>query len=216
MCSRFRKVAVLFVCVFFVACDVFVARAEPLDALREYLSQNSNDIEVVRRKAQDGDAEAQFNMGRVYDYGESLTGIPNDYAEAFKWYRLAAEQNYHLAQHNLALMYDHGKGTKQNKSEAVRWWTKAAENGDLLSQYALGYSYMVGDGVKQNKSEGAKWWMKAAESGNAQAQYSLGCMYDNGDGVEQDSFEAVKWYRKAAEQNYARAQFMMGVMYYNG
>ena len=39
--------------------------------------------------AEQGDAFAQFSLGIMYDNGE---GVPQDYAEAVKWYRLAAEQ----------------------------------------------------------------------------------------------------------------------------
>jgi TPR repeat protein len=39
--------------------------------------------------ADQGDADAQFNLGVMYDRGD---GIPQDYAEAAKWHRLAAEQ----------------------------------------------------------------------------------------------------------------------------
>ena len=42
----------------------------------------------------------------MYDNGK---GVPQDYAEAVKWYRLAAEQGYARAQYNLGLMYDNGK-----------------------------------------------------------------------------------------------------------
>ncbi|MCH8098520.1 MAG: sel1 repeat family protein [Proteobacteria bacterium] len=41
-----------------------------------------------RPLAEQGDAEAQFNLGLMYYKGR---GVPQDYAEAVKWYRLAAE-----------------------------------------------------------------------------------------------------------------------------
>ncbi len=42
----------------------------------------------------------------MYDNGQ---GVPQDYAEAVKWYRLAAEQGYAYAQYNLGVMYDKAK-----------------------------------------------------------------------------------------------------------
>ena len=48
--------------------------------------------------AEQGDADAQFNLGVMYDEGE---GVPQDYKEAFKWYRLAAEQGDAFAQFEL-------------------------------------------------------------------------------------------------------------------
>ena len=46
---------------------------------------------------------AQYNLGVMYDNGD---GVPQDYKEAVKWYRLAAEQGDASAQYNLGLMYE--------------------------------------------------------------------------------------------------------------
>ncbi|MBL0641313.1 sel1 repeat family protein, partial [Aeromonas veronii] len=53
--------------------------------------------------AEQGDAEAQFNMGLMYDQGQ---GVPQDDGQAMAWYRLAAEQGHVGAQFNLGWMYD--------------------------------------------------------------------------------------------------------------
>ena len=45
--------------------------------------------------AEQGNAAAQGNLGRMYANGE---GVPEDDAEAVRWYRLAAEQGYAAAQ----------------------------------------------------------------------------------------------------------------------
>ena len=42
-----------------------------------------------------GDTNAQYNLGLMYNNGD---GVPQDYKEAVKWYRLAAEQGYAKAQ----------------------------------------------------------------------------------------------------------------------
>ena len=42
-----------------------------------------------RLAAEQGDAQAQNNLGLMYDAGQ---GVPQVNAEALKWYRLAAEQ----------------------------------------------------------------------------------------------------------------------------
>src|SRR5882757_7174894 len=64
-------------------------------------------IEEVKAKAEAGDAESEVELGRRYDKGE---GVVKDHAEAAKWYRKAAEQNYAKAQHNLGFCYAHGEG----------------------------------------------------------------------------------------------------------
>jgi hypothetical protein len=76
--------------------------------------------------ADQGDAEAQFNLGVMYRFGRS---VPEDDAEAVKWYRLAADQGAASAQYNLGLMYVYGRGVPEDDAEAVKWYRLAADQG---------------------------------------------------------------------------------------
>ena len=67
--------------------------------------------------AEQGNAAAQSNLGVMYANGE---GVPEDDAEAVRWYRLAAEQGYAAAQFNLGFMYANGEGVPEDDAEAVR------------------------------------------------------------------------------------------------
>ena len=63
-------------------------------------------IEEVKAKAEAGDADSQVELGLRYEKGE---GVAKDQAEAAKWYRKAAEQNYARAQNNLGVCYERAK-----------------------------------------------------------------------------------------------------------
>jgi len=63
--------------------------------------------------------------------------VLQDYAEAVRWYRKAADQGYAIAQYDLGNMYDQGKGVPQNYGEARRWYRKAADQGYTNAQRAL-------------------------------------------------------------------------------
>jgi len=65
----------------------------------------------LRPLADQGNAEAQMKLGFMYVAGE---GIPQDYVEALKWFRLAADQGQANAQCFLGLMYFEGRGVPQN------------------------------------------------------------------------------------------------------
>ena len=54
-------------------------------------------------------------------------GLPQDAAEAVKWYRKAADQGYAKAQYNLGVCYTQGTGGPQDSAEAVKWYRNAAE-----------------------------------------------------------------------------------------
>jgi TPR repeat protein len=63
----------------------------------------------------------------MYDKGN---GVPQDYKEAVKWFRLAAEQGYGPAQGKLGIMYDNGMGVPQDYVQAYAWYNLAIANGE--------------------------------------------------------------------------------------
>ncbi len=89
---------------------------------------------------------------------------PQDYAEATKWYRAAAEQGYPVAQFNLGQRYAKGQGVRQDNVEAVKWFRKAAKQGDAPAQFTLGFAYMAGEGVPKDYVQ-AYMWLKLAVAG---------------------------------------------------
>ena len=65
------------------------------------------------------------------------SSIGQDYAEAVKWYRKAAEQGFAGAQLNLGLCYYNGDGVERDYDEAMKWIRKAAEQNYDLAIKAL-------------------------------------------------------------------------------
>jgi len=60
------------------------------------------DFDETMLLAEQGSAEAQYNLGLMYANGD---GVPQNDEEAVRWYRLAAEQGDANAQFNLGGMY---------------------------------------------------------------------------------------------------------------
>ena len=81
-------------------------------------------MEVWQTLANQDNAIAQNALGVMYQKG---AGVPQDYAEAAKWFRLAADNGYVSAQSNLGQMYAMGKGVTQDLAEAAIWFTRAAQ-----------------------------------------------------------------------------------------
>jgi TPR repeat protein len=170
-------------------------------------------VRLFRVAAAQGDADAQFLLGAMYENGQ---GVEQDYAEALKWYRRAAAQGNAAAQLNLGVMYDNGQGVAQNYAEAVRWLRLSAAQGLARAQADLGVMYRDGQGVPQNYAEAVKWFRLAAMQGDANGRVNLGVAYTNGAGVTQDHAEAIKWYRLAAAQGDGGAQYNLGLAYFDG
>lgn len=116
-------------------------------------------IRLWRPLAEQGDAEAQHNLGVMYDIGR---GVQQDYAEAVKWYKKAADQGNVNAQHAMGVMYHDGQGVIQDYAEAVRWFRRAAEQGLANAQYNLGVMYTNGQGVPQDDVKAHKWFNLSA------------------------------------------------------
>ena len=64
-----------------------------------------------------------LERGTRYDNGR---GVPQDDAEAARWYRLAADQGHADAQFNLGLGYATGKGVPQDYVESHMWFNLSA------------------------------------------------------------------------------------------
>ena len=102
---------------------------------------------------------AQLFLGVMYVNG---LGVPQDDAEAARWFRLAADQGHAGAQFNLGFSYDRGEGVPRDDVEAVRWYRLAADQGDAHAQTNLGAMYGTGRGVPQDYVEGHMWSNLAA------------------------------------------------------
>jgi hypothetical protein len=157
----------------------------------------SADIKTLRRQAEAGNANAQFNIGSMYENG---SGVKQDYAEAAKWYRKAAKRGDVSAQDNLGIMTQNGWGVPQDHAEAVKWYRMAAMQGVAPAQYNLGFMYLNGQGVPQNYAEAAKWYRKAAEQGDVDATRILGLAYYLGKWVPKDLVQSYFWFSLAASR----------------
>lgn len=160
---------------------------EPTDPLSE-----------TRRRAEEGNAWAQWSLGDAYDEGK---GVPQDFAQAAMWYRKAAEQGCGPAQQCLGRLHRDGRGLPQNFAEALRWYLKAAACSPYghEAKIELGLSYFDGIGVEQNYREAVKWFREAMPSIMGYAELYLGYAYANGHGVERDYTEAVRLWTIASD-----------------
>ena len=79
------------------------------------------------RSAEQGYADAQFNLGLIYANGE---GVAQDMNEAVELFKKAAEQGHVDAQNNLGALYFMGEGVTRDEDKAIDWFEKAAAQGN--------------------------------------------------------------------------------------
>ena len=126
-------------------------------------AQKMFSFDDIKALAEQGEAYAQYNLGVIHDSGN---GVPENDAEAVKWYRLAAEQGFAYAQSNLGVMYANGDGVPENDAEAVKWYRLAAEQGFAAAQSNLALMYARGESVPENYLTAYVWMSVSAAQGN--------------------------------------------------
>ena len=97
--------------------------------------------ESIHNKAEQGDVQAQNDLGEMYETGQ---GVNQDYKAAFEWSKLAAEQGHADAQFRLGWMYMTGHGVAQDDNAAIEWYKLAAEQGHTDARATLNWRYETG------------------------------------------------------------------------
>ena len=158
-------------------------------------------LDVLKQEAENGNPEAQSYLGFRYFHGKDICkddeGVPQDYTEAVKWYRKAAEQGHAHAQFCLGECYFFGNGVPNDEKEALKWLRVASEQRNIMAQEFLDAWHLVSLGIPEDKIERIEWLRTVAEQGDTVAQFSLGERYYKGKDVATDRIESVKWFRKA-------------------
>lgn len=127
----------------------------------------------VEQLAQEGDAEAQFQLGLKYTTAEDPAGDEN---QAAGWYLKAAEQNHGVAQFNLGRMFASGEGVTQDAERSLFWYRRAAHLGIAGAQYNMGRACqrasMDGPGADapESRIEAYVWYELAAAQNFPAAQ----------------------------------------------
>ena len=123
-------------------------------------------IDLLTQCADQGDVNAQRNLGLMYFNGD---GVTKDYNLAFRWYIKAAEQGDAHAQFNLGLMYKEASGVLIDDDKAFEWFSKAAEQGYADAQNYLGLAYAKGEGTPQDYLLSYMWLSLSAAQNNPNA-----------------------------------------------
>ena len=152
----------------------------------------------LQQKAEAGDREAQNQFGMIAQ-------DKHDYAGAFKWFKLAANQGLSGAQVGIGFLYENGLGTEKDMSQAAHWFGLAAAQGDPDGEFDLAMCYLHGEGVEQDQTLVRKWFSSALKHGDGgRSLNGIGLTYEDG---QKDYAEAFRWYLKAAEMGFGEAQY---------
>ena len=167
----------------------------------------------------------------------------DNYREAAKWFRQAAEKGHSDAQFYLGHCYFQGNGVELDYTEGRKWMLRAAEQNDPYAQDMMGWVYDKGVGVEPNMDIAVNWYRRAAAQGLAESIERLreiegdasgGAAYksvntaQSADPTEEKYQKGLDYYyreayteaavlmRDAAQDGHAQAQTMLGFFYDRG
>ncbi len=192
------------------------ALAQPADSLAQQLAAKPAKGKDARAAliaaAQQGDPEAQIQLGRAYLTGKGVKGVRKDAVEARVWLSLAAASGRADAAAELARAHEKGIGVAKDDVEAARWWYRAGKFGDEAARQRFLEMFLAGQTDGVGGPEAADWLTARALGGDAAAILGLASIYERGRGVPADPAEARRWYLRLALSGDAEAQYRLGRM----
>lgn len=161
--------------------------------------------------------KAQFQLGKIYLYGEN--GIRPNYLYALSYLKGAAKNNYAEAQFELGNYYLMGKTENVNYPEAIKWYRAAAEQQHIRAMLELGKILNEGRGGINPQPDQAKHYLSlAAESGNGEAMQYLRDMVRHGSTGVLNSASITDFHTKLndAAAGHIPSQYEVGMAYLKG
>jgi TPR repeat protein len=142
------------------------------------LQQLRESIDLFRRAADAGIADASYQLGRLYSQG---LGIPVDPAAALENFMRAADLGHIAACTCCGDMLYSGNGCSPNPKLAYEYYFAAAKSGDSFAMNALGLMHEEGVGVQRNWRTARMWYSKGADAGCPDAAYNGALLAERGE-----------------------------------
>lgn len=127
----------------------------------------ATDLAALKRRAEQGDRDAWFELGAEYITGAHL---PQDFKLAADCFEKAAQAGLPQAAFNLGVCYQNGDGRPKDAKQRLRWFALAAEGGHGQAAYFLALAYRQGDDLPQDFIASNALMMLAQQRGVAEAR----------------------------------------------
>lgn len=160
-------------------------------------------------------AQAQYPQASVA-LGFVDETVDNNYASAAQNYARAAEVGDAIAQYNLGLIYENGKGIAVDNQKAQSLYLQSAQQGHARAMTQLAGLYFKGVDGKRDDEQALYWYKKAAGLGESGALYQLGLFSETGVVSTLNFPDALGFYQKSADLGNDKAKLALARMYQYG
>lgn len=100
------------------------------------------DLPTLQKQAAQGNADAQYRLGDLYNFGYL---VPQDYKKAALWFEKAAAQGHVGAQNDLGVHYESGNGVPRDDLRAYMWFylSEARSTGNSKKYAAINLGFLT-------------------------------------------------------------------------
>jgi TPR repeat protein len=196
--------------------------------------ERADTISKLLKAAEQGDAEAQLNLGWEYTSGDL---IPRDHDKALDWWHKSADQGCAAAQNSLGWHYS----IVEKYIVAYFWLGLAHDSTSDVGPKFIYHPYYTDpyhikffmEELRSRRSNHGRSElaiendtlgltpMKITQNIEplmtsvqiAEAQFFIGEAYYEGDSAPQNYARAIRWSMQAAERGYQEAMYMLGCIY---
>lgn len=123
---------------------------------------------------------------------------------------LQASKGDAIAQFNLGICYQIGKGTQANLWEAINWFKRSADQNDSYAKVSLARIYLYENNSTKEYPKAFELLKAASISKNIEADTYLAECYEYGKGTIKNLDKAIDHYQMAANSNFSNAQYKLG------
>jgi TPR repeat protein len=179
-------------------------------------------LSKLRKKAEDGDPEAQWELGSWLEDGfisrRGTVIVPADERMALHWFRLSASGGCSFGQLALGNYLSSGTCTKRDDVQALFWYKRALRGGCSIALNNIAVVYRN----RGNHRRALFWYQRAAAARDGDALVEVGKQLYSGQGVRRDPARAVRYFRKAITSRHISqsgrelAMFHLGLAYHQG
>lgn len=142
-----------------------------------------------------------IGLEKIAEMYEKGGGLPENQAEAARWWSMAAARGDEDAQIALAVKMINGQGVPRDVTRGRRLCNEAAKHRDHRAEYCTGYIYEQGLGTTRDTKKARNWYGLAAAKGQIQAMRALALMEIAGEGGQIDRVDAFLLYSRLLEMH---------------